>query len=225
MKSNGPKKPKQARSIATLERLLCATEELLKRKTFSDITVAEIVDSAAASTGAFYKRFSSKAELLPYLIEKRQDMHLAEIREFVADPKWRGIGLVERISLFTKILSKSYLQDRGLIRALVSRQFSDRAELPPDEIQKAHEIIDLVARWLLECVDEIRHPSPANAVKVGMFMAVTTLQSGLLFKPVSKRFGDALLVTEVTNALLAYLGVARVQCISQKHTAKTGDTQ
>ncbi len=207
MSSNGPKRPQQARSKATLERLLSATEAMLKNKTFSEITVADIVDAAATSTGAFYKRFSSKAELLPYLIEKRQERHLAEIEAFVADPHWHDVGLTDRVNTFTKILSESYIQNRGPIRALVSRQFSDRSELPPEEIRKARAIVDLIAGWLIECSDEIQHPSPIDAVKVGMFMAVTALQSGLLFQPVSKRFSNKLLVTEVTTALLAYLGV------------------
>jgi len=208
MSTSGPKRPKQARSRATLERLLSATEELLTHKTFSEMTVADIVESAATSTGAFYKRFSSKADLLPYLIEKRQERHLDEIRAFVADPVWQGVGLAERVRTFTKILSRSYMQSRGPLRALVSRQFSDRSELPPDEIRKAKAIVDLIAAWLLECNTEIQHPSPEDAIKVGMFMAVTSLQAGLLFKPVSKRFSDRMLVTEVTIALLAYLGVS-----------------
>lgn len=196
----------QARSKATLERLLSATEELLKHKTFSEITVADIVESAAASTGAFYKRFSSKADLLPYLIERRQVRHLEEIKTFVTDPQWRGVGLAERVRTFTKILSRSYLENRGPIRALVSRQFSDRSGLPPDEIRKARAIVDLISDWLLECSGEINHPSPGDAIKVGMFMVVTSFQAGLLFKPVNKRFSDTLLVAEVTDALLAYLG-------------------
>lgn len=218
MSSAGPKRPQQARSKATLDRLLSATEELLKHKAFSEITVADIVESAAASTGAFYKRFTSKAELLPYLIEKRQARHLEEIKAFVADPAWQGIGLVDRVNTFTKILADSYTENRGPIRALVSRQYSDRTELPPEEVRKARVIVDLVAGWLLECRAEIQHPSPDDAIKVGMFMVVTTLQSGLLFKPVSKRFSDKLLVTEVTNALLAYLGAGKAlqPCNSRK---------
>lgn len=203
------KKPVQARSQATLKRLLAATEELLETSTFTDIAVADIVEKASSSTGAFYKRFSSKNDLLPYLLENLQTRQLTEIKTFVADPQWSGVTLAERVRVFTRILSQSYVQNRGVIRALVSRQFSDRSELPQSEIRKARAIVDLVAGWLLECDDEIRHPRPSDAVRVGMFFTVTSLQIGLLFKPASKRFGDSLLVDEITLALLLYLGVEK----------------
>jgi len=209
MAVKAPGRPKQARSQATLDRLLAAVETLLRQKSFSDISVAEIVDTAASSTGAFYKRFSSKADVLPYLLEKLQTEQLAKIESFVADEKWQGVNLADRVRIFFKILSQSYLQNRGLVRALVSRQFSDRSELPPDEIRKARALVDLIAEWLLECEPEIRHPSPAEAIRVGMFFSITGLQVGLLFRPPSKRFNDALLVKEIANALLAYLGVER----------------
>lgn len=204
-----PKRPQQARSQATLERLLDAAEGLLRQKKFADITVDEIVTAAHSSVGAFYKRFSSKAELLPFLLERLQSRQLESIEAFVSDSQWAGVGLHDRVSLFTNILQKSYTQNHGLVRALVTRQFSDRAELPPDEIRKARKIVDLISGWILECADEINHESPGDAVRVGMFVAVTSLQVGILFKPSTKRFSNQVLVTEVTRMLLDYLAGAR----------------
>lgn len=200
------KKPRQARSAATLERLLNSTEQLLKTRKFAEITVNDIIDGAASSVGAFYKRFTSKDDVLPYLLERLQARQLASIEAFVADPQWQGVGLADRVRVFTDILSKSYLGSRGLIRALVTRQFSDRSELPDDEIRKAREIVDLIAGWLRECADEVNHESPEEAIRVGMFIAVTSLQVGILFQPSTKRFSNKVLVDEVTRALLAYLG-------------------
>lgn len=202
-----PKRPQQARSQATFERLLDATETLLKDHRYSDIAVADIVEQAASSVGAFYKRFTSKTDVLPYLLERLQNRQLSSISAFVADPRWEEVGLRDRICMFTDILATSYHQNRGLVRALVTRQFSDRSELPPGEIRKARQIVELIADWLLECRDEIGHPSPEDAIRVGMFMAVTSLQVGILFKPSTKRFTNALLQQEVTRALLAYLEV------------------
>jgi len=205
--SKAPIRPKQQRSRATLERLLAATESLLRHRNFSEITVADIVEKAASSVGAFYKRFSSKDALLPYLLARLQEQQLLAIRQFVADPVWQGVVLENRVREFCRILAQSYTGNRGLIRALVSRQFSDRSELPAEEISKARQIVDLIAGWLLECRAEIRHPEPDDAIRVGMFFTVTSLQVGILFRPATRRFSDALLVAELTRALLAYLDV------------------
>ncbi len=200
------KKPRQARSAATLERLLDSTEQLLRTNKFAEITVNDIIDGAASSVGAFYKRFTSKDDVLPYLLERLQARQLASIEAFVADRRWQGVGLSDRVRVFTDILSKSYLGNRGLIRALVTRQFSDRSELPNEEIRKARRIVDLIAGWLRECAEEIDHESPEEAIRVGMFIAVTSLQVGILFQPSTKRFSNQILIDEVTRALLAYLG-------------------
>ena len=199
------KEPVQARSRATLERLLVATEALLHDRRFTDISVAEIVEQAASSVGAFYKRFSSKDDLLPYLLKRLQDRQLGAIEAFVIDPRWNGVDLGARIDAFIDIVADSYRSNRGLVRALVTRQFSDRAELPPDEIRKARRIVDLVAGWLLECRADIRHDDPEAAVRVAMFMALTSLQVALLFRPATRRFPDSILISEIKRTLRAGL--------------------
>src|SRR5262245_53720095 len=64
-----PKQVKQARSQKTLDRFLQATREILCEKEFAEITVAEIVQRAGSSCGAFYARFPSKEALLPALYD------------------------------------------------------------------------------------------------------------------------------------------------------------
>src|SRR5579871_3811602 len=65
----GLRPAKQARSSRTLERILRATRDLLHEKEFEEITVAEIVQRAQSSCGAFYARFPSKEALLPALYD------------------------------------------------------------------------------------------------------------------------------------------------------------
>src|SRR5712692_6140240 len=59
--------PQQARSRATLERVLGATQELLAEKRFEETTVVEIVRRAGSSVGSFYARFPDKRSLLARL--------------------------------------------------------------------------------------------------------------------------------------------------------------
>src|SRR5436853_2004980 len=60
----------QHRSRQTLEKIGLAVERLLAKRSFEDITVADIVREARCSVGSFYARFESKDDLLPYLYER-----------------------------------------------------------------------------------------------------------------------------------------------------------
>ena len=61
---------RQARSQATLERLLESTESLLANKGFEGVTVAEIAMRAGLSVGAVYSRFRDKDALLQCLLDR-----------------------------------------------------------------------------------------------------------------------------------------------------------
>lgn len=57
-------RPKQARSLKTEQALLDALETLLGRKSFADITVSELSREAGLTTGAIYRRFKDKEDVL-----------------------------------------------------------------------------------------------------------------------------------------------------------------
>jgi AcrR family transcriptional regulator len=62
-----PVPPQQNRSRRTLDRLLEASESLLKRKRFEEISVAELAREPRSSVGSFYARFPGKDALLDFL--------------------------------------------------------------------------------------------------------------------------------------------------------------
>ena len=61
--------PQQVRSRRTLDLILDATEQVLETKTFGEATLAEIMDRAGVTVGAFYRRFPDKDALLHLLDE------------------------------------------------------------------------------------------------------------------------------------------------------------
>src|SRR5947209_5706863 len=93
------REPKQARSRQTFDRLLDATEALLREKEFAAITIAEIVQRAGASTGAFYARFPAKEALLPALYD-RLTQKVRENRQIARDPRtWGERSLAARVTM------------------------------------------------------------------------------------------------------------------------------
>src|SRR2546430_7916872 len=62
--------PQQTRSQETLDRILDAAERVLDEKSFTEATLAEIMERAGVTVGAFYRRFPDKDALLHLLDER-----------------------------------------------------------------------------------------------------------------------------------------------------------
>src|SRR3954466_6943772 len=62
--------PQQSRSQETLDRILDAAEQVLETKAFGEATLAEIMERAGVTVGAFYRRFPDKDALLHHLDER-----------------------------------------------------------------------------------------------------------------------------------------------------------
>lgn len=200
--------PKQARSQATLARFYSATVFLLESKPFEAISVADIVETANASVGAFYKRFSSKQALLPALLDwLHREQHDA-VQSFVDDPKWSGVGISDRVEAFTQALVTSYTQHHYLMKALVARQYSQDNQQSSSLAESAAWVINAYTNWLLACRDEIGHPNPDTAVALGLTALVGQLQTRMLFGAHAVEMDEATFKRELNRALLAYLEVS-----------------
>jgi AcrR family transcriptional regulator len=141
----GARPPRQSRAQRTLERIVEATERLLRAKPFEAITIADIVAEAETSTGSFYARFDSKEALLPFVYE----IYNAEL-----DAEWGAIaakgGLPARdlagaVQAFVTLSGKSVRRIRWLLKAMAiyARQHPDR--VPAGAIERNERIFAVAA--------------------------------------------------------------------------------
>ena len=95
------RKPKQARSRATYERLLDGAQEVLAKKSFEAASIQEIAAAADLTIGAFYARFSSKEALLLGLAQRYDELieQLLQRLEAFAGTSPSLYGLVHRLVL------------------------------------------------------------------------------------------------------------------------------
>lgn len=70
IESSHAKKPMQARALKTQQNLLDAFEKLLTQKSFLELTVAELAKEAGLTTGAIYRRFKDKNDVLQSAFER-----------------------------------------------------------------------------------------------------------------------------------------------------------
>src|SRR5262249_27996353 len=133
----GVRLPKQARSQATLDRLVQAAEGLLAEKRFDEATVAEIARRADSSVGAFYARFPDKEAFLDHF-DERFFHNAREQWNIVLDPaRWEGATAAHILSEILDILVQKNRAYRPLLRALV---LYARSSPDPRFLERSHRL-------------------------------------------------------------------------------------
>ena len=200
--------PQQTRSQATLDRILDAAESVLAEKSFGEATLAEIMERAGVTVGAFYRRFPDKDALL-HLLDNRFFAELYELAQAsLSDAKWQGATVPQIIHGFTEIAVQLYRERRGLLRSLFLRARTD-----PVIMQSARDVnghyIDRLRALLLARSDQLGHPAPERAVELGFVILVGALRETVLFGevwPNPPTVVDVELPRELARSYLAYLG-------------------
>ena len=200
---------KQARSHRSLDRILKATRELLSEKEFHEVTVSEIVRRSGTSSGAFYLRFRSKEALLPALYEAYSRELPQEATVWKDRSTWGERSLGVRVAKMVRFVVRDYRATRLFMRplALYCRQHPSQIGLASRQFSadKHRE----ACAFLLECRDEIAHPSPELAVDLIAYFVPAIGRDKILFGDAphasSIEVSDAALEEELIRMALAYL--------------------
>jgi AcrR family transcriptional regulator len=200
--------PQQERSRQTLERILSAAEQLFTQAGFQGATVPEICRLAQSSTGAFYKRFRDKDELLAVLFaglidEIRTRIGVALNTEALAQQDLPSIAASTIRELADILRNRS-----GLLRVLAV-VCETRPDFMETSAQMYAELTGRLQAVLAARRDEFTHPEPLVAGAYAADMAVAVLrQKALSMRPGENAgTGDwALAERELTRAVLGYLG-------------------
>jgi len=205
----GLRAPRQARSAASLERILDATEALAAEKGFAATTMADVARRGRSSIGALYARFRDKDALLEHLHRRFCARALAQVEAGLAAERWEGRGVGEIVAAAVAALVHADATRAGLVRAFVVRGATDEAFA-----RRAAELGRAVARRLAELVlarrDELDCPDAVSAVEFGVWLVLAHVDQRALFGAVPTTLrarGEAERARELTRAFLALLGV------------------
>ena len=210
MTSQSFRPPRQARSVATLDRIVRAAQELFAERGYDQTTVDDIVARAGSSKGSFYSRFADKDALLAYLGGECLAQSKATWAEQFDPDRVAGAPLSEVIDEFVGRLLDEYQEQRSVLRALVLEARlhpGNEFERMTDDLD-AH-VRDTLAALLAARAGEIGHRDPAQAARVGLLMLDATLREAVMFadgrgRPLAVPAPE--LRRELTRAFLAYLG-------------------
>lgn len=194
-----------------MDRFAEATEELLRTRSFEEISVQDIVRRSGRPIGSFYARFASKEAVVPFLYE-RYDRGLEPFfAARLARVDWDALGFQDTVSAVVDFLLAIYDERRWLLRALALFARRNPESLPPDLVQKRGRVYDLVAGILMRHRPRIAHDDAEGAIRFGVFMVSSVAREKLLFgeapharvTPMSRKA----LREELVRALSSYLSV------------------
>ncbi len=201
--------PQQSRSQETLDRLLDAAEQVMATKSFNEATLAEIVEHAGVTVGAFYRRFPDKDALLHHLDQR----FFAELHEradsLFNESRWAGQPIPAIVRALAEEATAIYRTRRGLLRSLFLRARVDPVIQATARQLNAH-LLERFRAVLAPRRSEIRHPDPDRAVTFGFMMLLGAIRETIIFGevwPDVASVADDRLPTELTRMYLAYLGV------------------
>lgn len=172
--------PRQARSAATLARVLRAAEDIASSSGLTEMTITGVAARAGVSVGTIYRRFEDKEQLVTALTERmleRREEYVAEQLR-TAEPSLSGVMDAYAHALLQSFADNSKLfpelmQARGT-RALergartiteIHRLLLEAAAPYTDQIRRsdAKTALDAVARAILgACFHNSVRPDPAD---------------------------------------------------------------
>jgi AcrR family transcriptional regulator len=199
--------PKQGRSRQSFDRILEATIELLRERSYDQITLAEICQLAGVSTGALYGRVTGKDELLRAVqvrFFERLDQAFTDEAERIAK---EAHGLAQVVPAVVTSLGNLLKENASVLRSFMLRGAVDDV-IGAAGKKSAHGNHAKFSRLVEACGAEIRHPNPARAIEASMLLIYAT-QARFLgldsFGGKGEARGWTELLEDLSDMMLAYL--------------------
>jgi len=149
------KRPRQARSRATLERILSVAKTAIEKNRLDALTIPDIVRQAKCSTGAFYGRFKSKSDLMAMMLQRDAE----DLSEAMAGATANAMRARDVRSWIESLIALSL--DQAL-----ARQSLLRAHPPVERLAHRDRLVALSADMLarLGAAREVLAPLRANFI-------------------------------------------------------------
>jgi AcrR family transcriptional regulator len=199
--------PKQGRSRQSFERIIEGTIELLRERSYDQITLAEICERSGVSTGSLYGRVAGKDELLRAVqvlfLERMAEQFNKESEHIARNAR----GLAQVVPAVVAGLGNILKDNASVLRSFMLRSATDAAIEAAGKksfVENHGKFIDL----LKACSKEIRHPQPDRAIDTSMLLIYATQARFLGLDSVGGQ-GEASkwneLLQDLSDMMLAFL--------------------
>lgn len=137
--------PSQARSQRTMEEVYRALDELLKERSFDQITIADLATHADVAVGSIYARFKDKNSLLAGLHLGVTEEAITCLEQLSAPSKWEGSSDSEMVQAIMKAINRFYRQRAYILRATLVANLETISKMRTDVWEAAiHRFTELL---------------------------------------------------------------------------------
>ncbi|MFJ9407292.1 TetR/AcrR family transcriptional regulator [Streptomyces sp. NPDC101393] len=152
------REPRQARSAATLARVLRAAEEIASSSGLEEMTITGVADRAGVAVGSIYRRFEGKEQLITALTERmleRREEYVAEQLR-TAEPSLSGV-----MDAYAHALLQSFADGGNLFPELLRARVTGAVDRGARTITAIHRhLLDAAAPY----TRQIRRSDPKTAL-------------------------------------------------------------
>lgn len=200
-------RPRQGRSLASFERMVDATRELLLEKGSEDFTLLDVSERGRVSIGSIYLRFESKERLLHAVIGAELAMIVDGEAKMVSEVRAEAQTLRQFLVLYVARYSAMLENSAPMLRAIMQRASSDSAVSAAGK-EAAFRSFSIAIDAMLQYRDEIRADDAASKANAAMHVIFASVarQHGLGSTAESSDPAvKALMATELAEIAYAYL--------------------
>jgi AcrR family transcriptional regulator len=173
--------PLQERSARTLERIVAATEELLRTNSFEAVTIRDIVQKAGCPIASFYARFKSKDDLLPQLYERYDARVGPGIKAKLESIDFKSLTLREAVEACIDLIIEMYQTDKWLMREVALFARRNPGAIGNETRRKRAGMHASAAAVFTPFSREIGHKDATRAAEVGIFLVASIARESILF--------------------------------------------
>lgn len=208
MGATGCRAPQQTRSQQTLERILSSSTTLISKKSYDDVSIAEIAARAQISVGGFYSRFENKKALFS-MLETRLGQETQDRIDAALDTDWSETGLHELLHFVVANNAEIYEKYRGVLTAVHVRTRILKSRKEDDARRTYNEsLVAQIETLLLNKRDEIQCRRPRVAIRTAIACMSAMLRDAIVFGDTSlypKPGSTAIVTRQVADVMYRYL--------------------
>jgi AcrR family transcriptional regulator len=185
---------KQSRSKKTYDALIKTGFQLLKKRDFDSITVAELSQSAGYSVGAFYARFRSKDEFFDAMVA-----HHLESRVAASEHLFSTVHNDDLIDELIEDIVHYFWTNRKFWRAALVRNIRDPEFWAPIR-QSGHDLASRVIGILSEQANRPLTDLEETNVRFAFQITLGTINNTIINRPGPIFMNQRLFVEKLTRA-------------------------
>ncbi|MBP0633537.1 TetR/AcrR family transcriptional regulator [Cupriavidus sp. AcVe19-1a] len=197
--------PRQRRARETEQALLGAGRELLAKRDFAAVSVAQIAAACQVSVGAFYGRFRDKMAYFEALRALVMEETSASIDRYLAQERWDDVPTNVLLDKAARFMVLGTLANRGVMRASLRHASTKPEEWQPHR-QSGEAIVERMVQLL---VPRLSLPADIAELRVRFAMQAvfSVLVNALLNDSGPLHLDDERMIPELSRMMAGYLGV------------------